>query len=80
MFRTKVVEKLATHIFGSIMFFLSGAVYKVMWKNIVERGRPQMTIWRMCIACWILKTTNIQTVCVILIVFPLYQWLRESYT
>jgi len=22
-------------------------------KNIVERGRPQMTIWRMSIACWI---------------------------
>ena len=28
-------------------------VYKTMWKNFVERGRPQMTIWRMRIACWI---------------------------
>jgi len=24
-----------------------------MWKNIVERGRPQMTKWRMRIACCI---------------------------
>jgi len=24
-----------------------------MWKNIVERGRPQMEIWRMRIACWV---------------------------
>jgi len=29
-----------------------------MWKNIVERGRAQMTIWRMRIACWIPKATN----------------------
>jgi hypothetical protein len=29
-----------------------------MWKNVAERGRPQMTIWRMRIACWIAKATN----------------------
>jgi len=29
-----------------------------MWKNIIERGRPQMTIWHMCIACWIPEATN----------------------
>ena len=23
------------------------AVYKIMWKHFVERGRPQMTVWRM---------------------------------
>ena len=28
-----------------------------MWKNIVQRGRPQI-IWRMRIACWIPKATN----------------------
>jgi hypothetical protein len=27
-------------------------------KNIVEQGRPQMTIWRMSTACWIPKGTN----------------------
>jgi len=26
-----------------------------MWKNDVERGTPQMTIWRMRIACWLPK-------------------------
>ena len=30
-----------------------------MWKNTVERGRPQMTIRRMRIAYWIPKATNI---------------------
>jgi len=32
-----------------------------MWKNIIERGRTQMTIWRMRIACWIPKATNTNT-------------------
>jgi hypothetical protein len=49
-----------------------------MWKNTVGRGRPQMIIWRMRIACWRPKATNAHTVCVILIAFPLQQWLRES--
>jgi hypothetical protein len=29
-----------------------------MWKNIAETDRPQVTIWRMRIACWIAKATN----------------------
>jgi len=29
-----------------------------MGKNIIEPDRPQMTIWRMCFACWITKATN----------------------
>ena len=37
------------------------AVYEIMWKNTVERGRPQMTIWRMRIACWITKATQKHT-------------------
>jgi len=36
-----------------------------MWKNIVERGRPQMSIWRMRIVCY--KKTYTQ--CVTLIAF-----------
>ena len=35
------------------------AINEVMWKNIVERGGTQMTIW--CIACWIPKATNTHT-------------------
>jgi len=26
-------------------FFENWAVYEIMWKNVVKRGRPQMTIW-----------------------------------
>ena len=42
MFETKVVEKIKTHILRSIIFLLENrAVYKIMWKNIVKRVRPQ---------------------------------------
>jgi len=29
-----------------------------MWKNIAEPGRPQMTIWRKRISCWIPKAAD----------------------
>jgi hypothetical protein len=48
-----------------------------MWKNIVELGRPQMTIRRMLIACWITKATNTHSEYVIFTAFPLQQWLQE---
>jgi hypothetical protein len=35
------------------------------------------TIWRMRIACWITKTIETHSEYVILIVFPLQQWLHE---
>jgi NADPH-dependent 7-cyano-7-deazaguanine reductase QueF-like protein len=42
---TNVVNKLEIHILCAIPFFFENcAVYEIMWKNIVERGRPQMTI------------------------------------
>jgi len=37
-----------------------------------------MTIWRIRIACWIRKATNTHAGCVILIAFPLQQYLHES--
>ena len=46
-------------------------------ENVVQPGSPQMTIWRMRIACWIPKATNTHSEHVILIAFPLQQWLRE---
>jgi hypothetical protein len=27
------------------------AVYEIIWKNVVDPARPQMTVWRMRIAC-----------------------------
>jgi hypothetical protein len=62
---------------SNFLFFENRAVYQIMWKNILERGRPQMIIWRMRIACWILKATNTQTACVITIASPLQHWLYE---
>jgi len=34
------------------------AIYEIMWKNIVQPGRPQITVWRMRIACWIPVTAD----------------------
>jgi len=47
-------------------------------ENIIERGRPQMTIRRMRVAYWIPKATNTHSQYVVLIAFPLQQWLYES--
>ena len=37
-----------------IFFFENRAANESVWKNIVESDRPQMTIWRMRIALWII--------------------------
>jgi hypothetical protein len=36
-----------------------------------------MTVWCMCMACWITKATNTHSQYVILIAFPVQQWLHE---
>ena len=46
-----------------------------MCKNIVEPDRPQMTTWR--IACPMPKATDTQLEYLMLIAFPLQQWLHE---
>jgi hypothetical protein len=51
--------------------------YEIMWKNIAKPGRPQMTTWRMRIACWIPKATNTNSEYAILIAFFMQQWLHE---
>jgi len=56
----RVVEKIGTNF---------------ICKNILGPGRPQMTIWRMHIACWIPKTTDTHSEYVIFIAFPRQQWL-----
>jgi hypothetical protein len=76
IFQTKVVEKIETPILCSITVLENRTVYEIMWKSIVERGRPQ-TIWCIHIACWIPKATDTLSQCVILITFPLQQWLHE---
>jgi len=49
----------------AVFFPENFAVYEIMWKNSVELGRPQMTVWRMRIACWIPKATNTLRICII---------------
>ena len=50
------------------------AVYEITWKNTVE---PQTSVWRVRIACRIPKTTKTRSEFIILIAFPLQQWLHE---
>ena len=76
MFQTKVVEKVKTHIllFSNIRKTCS------LRDNVgkyCRAGRHQMTIWRMRVAYWIPKTTNIHTGYAVLIAYPLQQWLHE---
>jgi len=49
----------------------------IMWKNIVEPGMPQMTIWRMRFACLIPKATNAHPEYVFLSACQLRQRLHE---
>jgi len=53
------------------------AVYE-MCKNVLDLDRPQMTLWRMFLACGTPKATNTHSECVILIAFPLKQWLHRG--
>ena len=46
-------------------------------ENVIEPDRPQMTIWRMSIACWMPKATDTHSEYVILIALPLQQLLHE---
>ena len=62
-------------MFNNVSF--NRAVYEIMWKYIVEPHRPQVTIWRMLMACWIPKATNTLSQDIILIPFQLQQWLHE---
>ena len=52
-------------------------IYETMRKNVVERGRPQLTIWSMRIVCWITEATNTHSDYVIIITLPLQQCLHK---
>ena len=81
VFPSKVVEKIKTHNLCSVTFFFpfeNRAAYEIMWKNIVEPERPQMTIWHMLIACGIPKASNTHSKHVIFIAFLPKQQLHES--
>ena len=79
MFQTNAVKKIKTHILRSVTPTPENrAVHENMWKNIVEWSKPQMTIWRTRIACWMPKATHYtHSEYVTLTAFPLQQWLHE---
>ena len=60
-------ENRNTHFMFTNFFFLNPPVYEIILKNPVERGRPQMTIWRMRISYWIPRATNTHSQYVIFI-------------
>jgi hypothetical protein len=66
-----------SHIVFSSILIENRSVYEKMWKHFVERGRPQMTTRHMRISFWVPKATNTYSQYVILIIFPLQQWLQE---
>jgi len=46
------VETLDNLLNNNNIFFPENRVfYEIMWKNIIQPDRPQMTMWRMRIAC-----------------------------
>jgi hypothetical protein len=71
MFQTKIVEEIRTYILCSVTFFFleNDAINEIMWKDIVEQGRPGMTLWHIRIACWITNATDTHSQYVVLIAF-----------
>ena len=77
-FRQKLYRKSKHTFCVHQLCFENHAFYEIMWKNnMVEPDRPPMKIWRMRIACWIPKATDIHSEYVTLTDFPLQQWLHE---
>jgi hypothetical protein len=64
--------KKSKHVFyvQYIFFFENQAVYEIMWKNTVQPDRPEITIRRMRLACWIIKSIGPHSEYVTLITFP----------
>jgi len=58
-------------------FFERRVFYEIMRKNVVETGKSEMIIWRVCGLRCIPKATSTRWECAILIAFALQQWLHE---
>jgi len=43
-FQTRVEENIKTYFMFNNFFFETNAIYEIMWKNIVQPDRPQMTL------------------------------------
>jgi len=66
-------------MFNNFFFpLLNRAVYEKVWENVVERGRTQMPIWSVRVACWMPRASDTHSGCVILIALVLQQWMHEN--
>jgi hypothetical protein len=77
MFQTTIVEKIKTHFMFNTHFSKIVPLWNNVEKHFIAGQATHMTVWRMRNALWILQVTNTYSECVILIAFPLQQWLHE---
>ena len=77
MFLIKFVQKIKTRLSCSITFLENRVLYERKWKNIIQPGRPQRTIWYMGFSSCIPNSTNTYSQYAILIAFPTQQWFHE---
>ena len=82
MFQHKsCIKSQNTHfIVSTVTFSENRAVYQIMWKNMVETDRPQMTIQRIRFAFWVTKVIETHSEYVTFIAVPRQQVLREGRT
>jgi hypothetical protein len=68
-----------TNFIFNNFFFLSPAVYEIMWKKYCRAGQSKddNTMRRMRNECWISKARNTHSEYVLLVTFPRQKWLRE---
>ena len=64
-------------MFNNLFFPENYALNEILWKDIIESDKLQVTIWRMRIAGWVPKATNANSEYVALIAFSLQQRLQE---
>jgi hypothetical protein len=59
-------------------FYSENHAFCEKWKNLVQPDSPPNDkTWPLRFACWITKATDTHSEYVILVAFPLQQWLRE---
>ena len=80
MFQAKVVEKIKTHFMLNNFFFFFQKSY-LLWPNVEKccrAGHATDDNMACAIACWVRKATNTCSEYIILIAFPVHQWLHKS--
>jgi hypothetical protein len=73
MLEAKVVDKINTQFCIENLSSKKSCFFQIMWKNIVQSVRPQLTIWR------IPNATDTYSECIILTAFPLQQMVTRTH-